>query len=110
MEILSNKIERDLLWKACPKSQTNPSIVAVATGPKGPRVPMDPGPGTQGPNGPWAWARGPNGPWAWARVPMDPGPGAQGPNGPWAGDPGSLAPSLAVVVAVAPLIPPNSLN
>ena len=68
---------------------------------------MDPGPGTKGPNGPWAWAR----------VPMDlgPGPGSQwtlglghGPNGPWAWDPGSLAPSLAVVVAVASLIPPLS--
>ena len=70
---------------------------------------MRAGPGTQGPNGPWAWAR----------VPMDPGPGTQGPNGPWARDPGSPMdpspsrpgtrgpmdpPSLAVVVAVASLI------
>ena len=87
-----------------------------AQGTQGPNGPWAGDPGSQwtlgqgqGPNGPWArdpgsqWTlglgQGPNGPWAWARVPMDPGPG-----------PGSLARSLAVVVAVASLIPPNNLN
>ena len=62
-------MQPNVLYTIASNPISYPSIVAVATGP------WDPG-------SQWTLGQGP-------RVPMDPGPGTQGPNGPWARDPGS---------------------